>query len=103
MLLIQASRSGNIVQRRCNHMILDALIQIKETIDPTFTFRRYGPVIALNCSSCREGICGSCSMNINGENGLACITPITSDPLKYDLLESATVEQRLFVLSLICL
>lgn len=47
-------------------MILDALIFIKETIDPTLTFRR----------SCREGICGSCSMNINGLTALACITPI---------------------------
>lgn len=47
-------------------MVLDALFHIKDTIDPTFTFRR----------SCREGICGSCSMNINGENGLACLTRI---------------------------
>lgn len=44
-------------------MVLDALIQIKNTIDPTLTFRR----------SCREGICGSCAMNINGTNGLACL------------------------------
>lgn len=43
-------------------MILDALIKIKEELDPTLTFRR----------SCREGICGSCAMNINGANGLAC-------------------------------
>ena len=50
--------------------MLDALITIKQNIDPTFTFRR----------SCREGICGSCSMNINGENGLACITPVTKYP-----------------------
>jgi succinate dehydrogenase / fumarate reductase, iron-sulfur subunit len=47
-------------------MILDALIKIKNEIDPTLTFRR----------SCREGICGSCSMNINGRNGLACTTAI---------------------------
>lgn len=40
--------------------------------------------------SCREGICGSCSMNINGENGLACITPIPSDPLKYEQWSVAT-------------
>ncbi len=47
-------------------MILDALIKIKTDIDPTLTFRR----------SCREGICGSCSMNMNGRNGLACTTAI---------------------------
>jgi succinate dehydrogenase / fumarate reductase iron-sulfur subunit len=44
-------------------MILDALIKIKNEIDPTLTFRR----------SCREGICGSCSMNIGGVNTLACL------------------------------
>jgi succinate dehydrogenase / fumarate reductase iron-sulfur subunit len=43
-------------------MVLDALIKIKNEIDPTLTFRR----------SCREGVCGSCSMNINGANTLAC-------------------------------
>jgi len=43
-------------------MLLDALIHIKTEIDPTLTFRR----------SCREGICGSCSMNIDGRNTLAC-------------------------------
>jgi len=47
-------------------MVLDALIKIKSDIDPTLTFRR----------SCREGICGSCSMNIDGTNGLACTTAI---------------------------
>lgn len=46
----------------CAPMVLDALIKIKDEIDSTLTFRR----------SCREGICGSCSMNINGENTLAC-------------------------------
>ncbi len=46
----------------CGPMVLDALIKIKDEIDPTLTFRR----------SCREGICGSCSMNIGGENHLAC-------------------------------
>jgi len=50
----------------CGPMILDALIWIKNTVDSTLTFRR----------SCREGICGSCSMNIRGSNGLACTTPI---------------------------
>ncbi len=46
----------------CAPMVLDALIWIKNVIDPTLTFRR----------SCREGICGSCSMNIDGTNTLAC-------------------------------
>ena len=48
-------------------MILDALIKIKNEIDPTLTFRR----------SCREGICGSCSMNIGGTNTLACLKGIS--------------------------
>lgn len=47
-------------------MMLDALIYIKNSIDPTLTFRR----------SCREGICGSCAMNINGHNTLACLCRI---------------------------
>ncbi|WP_164156838.1 succinate dehydrogenase iron-sulfur subunit [Sandarakinorhabdus rubra] len=47
-------------------MVLDALIKIKNEVDPTLTFRR----------SCREGICGSCSMNIDGSNTLACTKPI---------------------------
>jgi succinate dehydrogenase / fumarate reductase iron-sulfur subunit len=51
----------------CGPMILDALIKIKGKVDPTLTFRR----------SCREGICGSCSMNIDGTNTLACIKPIS--------------------------
>ena len=50
----------------CGPMVLDALIKIKNDIDPTLTFRR----------SCREGICGSCSMNMDGRNGLACTTAI---------------------------
>lgn len=50
----------------CGPMVLDALIKIKNEIDPTLTFRR----------SCREGICGSCSMNIDGTNTLACLKPI---------------------------
>lgn len=44
-------------------MILDALIRVKNEIDPTLTFRR----------SCREGICGSCAMNVQGGNTLACL------------------------------
>ncbi len=46
----------------CGPMVLDALIKIKNEIDPTLAFRR----------SCREGICGSCAMNIDGVNTLAC-------------------------------
>ncbi|MEM6944402.1 MAG: succinate dehydrogenase iron-sulfur subunit [Pseudomonadota bacterium] len=47
----------------CGPMVLDAIIKIKNEIDPTLTFRR----------SCREGICGSCAMNIDGTNTLACL------------------------------
>jgi succinate dehydrogenase / fumarate reductase, iron-sulfur subunit len=50
----------------CGPMVLDALIKIKNEVDATLTFRR----------SCREGICGSCSMNIDGSNTLACLKPI---------------------------
>lgn len=50
----------------CGPMVLDALIKIKNEIDSTLTFRR----------SCREGICGSCAMNINGTNTLACTRDI---------------------------
>jgi len=52
----------------CGPMVLDALILIKDSQDSTLTFRR----------SCREGICGSCSMNIDGINSLACLKPIQS-------------------------
>ena len=54
-------------------MVLDALIRIKNEVDSTLTFRR----------SCREGICGSCSMNMDGRNGLACTTAI--DDIKGDV------------------
>ena len=57
----------------CGPMILDALIKIKNEIDTTITFRR----------SCREGICGSCSMNIDGRNALACTKSI--DEIKGDI------------------
>ena len=50
----------------CGPMVLDAIIKIKNEVDPTLTFRR----------SCREGICGSCAMNIDGTNTLACTKPI---------------------------
>jgi succinate dehydrogenase / fumarate reductase iron-sulfur subunit len=51
---------------QCGPMVLDALIKIKNEMDPTLTFRR----------SCREGICGSCAMNIDGTNTLACTRAI---------------------------
>ena len=65
----------------CGPMILDGLIWIKNHIDPTLTFRR----------SCREGVCGSCAMNIDGQNTLACTRamsevasgPITVRPLPH--------------------
>ncbi len=50
----------------CGPMVLDALIKIKNETDPTLTFRR----------SCREGVCGSCAMNIDGSNTLACTKSI---------------------------
>ena len=50
----------------CGPMVLDAIIHIKDNVDSTLTFRR----------SCREGICGSCAMNIDGRNTLACLKPI---------------------------
>jgi len=49
--------------KECGPMVLDALVKIKNEQDPTLTFRR----------SCREGICGSCAMNIGGVNTLACL------------------------------
>jgi succinate dehydrogenase / fumarate reductase, iron-sulfur subunit len=58
---------------KCGPMVLDALIYIKNEVDSTVTFRR----------SCREGICGSCSMNIEGTNTLACLKPI--DEVKGDV------------------
>ena len=58
---------------KCGPMVLDALIKIKNEIDQTLTFRR----------SCREGICGSCAMNIDGQNTLACTKGI--DEVKGDV------------------
>ncbi|MGH6679066.1 MAG: succinate dehydrogenase iron-sulfur subunit [Bradyrhizobium sp.] len=52
----------------CGPMVLDAIVWIKNKIDSTLTFRR----------SCREGVCGSCAMNIDGTNTLACTKPIDS-------------------------
>ena len=64
-----------IENNKCGPMVLDALIYIKDNIDKTLTFRR----------SCREGICGSCAMNINGKNTLACLTPIEKNMSVYPL------------------
>ena len=52
--------------KKCGPMVLDALMKIKNEIDSSLTFRR----------SCREGVCGSCAMNIDGVNTLACLKPI---------------------------
>ncbi len=57
MQTIELELAGN------ERMLLDALLKLKE-VDPTLSFRR----------SCREGVCGSDAMNINGKNGLACLT-----------------------------
>lgn len=73
---------------KCGPMVLDALIYIKNNVDSTLTFRR----------SCREGICGSCAMNIDGTNTLACtkaidevkgdakVTPLPHMPVVKDLV-----------------
>ena len=78
----------------CGPMVLDALIKIKNEVDPTLTFRR----------SCREGICGSCAMNIDGSNTLACtkgidectkkdvpIYPLPHMPVVKDLVPDLTM------------
>ncbi len=57
----------------CGPMVLDALLKIKNEIDPTLTLRR----------SCREGVCGSCAMNIDGTNSLACTSYL--DSIKDDI------------------
>ena len=65
----------NINKKEVGPMVLDGLIHIKNNVDKTVAFRR----------SCREGICGSCAMNINGKNSLACLTPITENVKIYPL------------------
>ena len=77
---------------QCGPMVLDALLKIKNEVDSTLTFRR----------SCREGVCGSCAMNINGTNWLACtqaiddcsgeikIYPLPSLPVIRDLVPDLT-------------
>src|ERR1700742_4411629 len=78
---------------QCGPMVLDALIHIKNTMDPTLAFRR----------SCREGVCGSCAMNIGGRNKLACthghedyktggaVSPLPSMPVVKDLVPDLTL------------
>lgn len=65
--------SYEIDKKKCGPMVLDALIKIKNEIDTGLTFRR----------SCREGVCGSCAMNIDGINTLACLKPISE--IKHDI------------------
>jgi len=78
----------------CGPMVLDVLIHIKNTMDTTLAFRR----------SCREGVCGSCAMNIGGRNTLACthgwkevpggevtISPLPSQPVVKDLVPDLTL------------
>ena len=77
----------------CGPMVLDALIKIKNEMDSSLTFRR----------SCREGVCGSCAMNIDGTNTLACtkyisdvkgdikIYPLPHMPVVKDLVPDLTV------------
>ena len=71
----------------CGPMVLDALIKIKNEVDSTLTFRR----------SCREGICGSCAMNIDGTNTLACLKPIEAvkGPVKINPLPHMAVVKDL--------
>jgi succinate dehydrogenase / fumarate reductase iron-sulfur subunit len=71
----------------CGPMVLDALIKIKNEVDSTLTFRR----------SCREGICGSCAMNIDGTNTLACLKPIEAvkGPVKVNPLPHMAVVKDL--------
>jgi succinate dehydrogenase / fumarate reductase iron-sulfur subunit len=76
----------------CGPMVLDALIKIKDEVDATLTFRR----------SCREGVCGSCAMNIDGTNTLACtkylsdmkgdvkVYPLPHQPVVKDLVPDLT-------------
>jgi succinate dehydrogenase (ubiquinone) iron-sulfur subunit len=73
----------------CGPMVLDALIKVKNEMDSTLTFRR----------SCREGICGSCAMNIDGINTLACLCRIskTGDTKIYPLPHSAFESQFVIV------
>tara|TARA_Y100001936_G_scaffold150939_1_gene147188 strand:+ start:224 stop:946 length:723 start_codon:yes stop_codon:yes gene_type:complete len=65
----------NVDMSKCGPMVLDALIKIKNEIDSSLTFRR----------SCREGICGSCAMNIDGVNTLACLSEIPKNDVEINI------------------
>ena len=65
----------SIEKTKAGPMVLDSLMHIKNNMDTTLGFSR----------SCREGICGSCAMNINGKNTLACLTPIENNISIYPL------------------
>jgi len=66
---------------KCGPMVLDALHEIKYTQDLTLAFRR----------SCREGVCGSCAMNINGVPTLTCISPINEFTTTVDNMKTITI------------
>lgn len=73
----------------CGPMVLDALIHIKNNIDTSLSFRR----------SCREGICGSCAMNINGTNTLACLKPMEQKITIYPLPHMPVIRDLVIDLS----
>ena len=77
----------NLDKKKIGPMLLDAIMYIKNNVDPSIAFRR----------SCREGICGSCSMNINGTNTLACLTPIDKKEFKVYPLPHMQVMKDLIV------
>lgn len=69
---------------KCGPMMLDVLFAIKNEQDPKLSFRR----------SCREGICGSCAMNMDGTNGLACLTKVDRDASKARSLQGNAARER---------
>ena len=71
-----------------DHMLLDVLLRLK-ALDPTLSFRK----------SCREGVCGSDAMNINGRNGLACVTRVSGlrEPVVIRPLPGFPIIRDLFV------
>ncbi|MFM7254383.1 MAG: succinate dehydrogenase iron-sulfur subunit [Betaproteobacteria bacterium] len=87
-------RNIEVTLQSTDKMLLDALMRIKSDVDPSLSFRR----------SCREGVCGSDAMNINGKNGLACITnlrdlrqPIVLKPLPgLPVIRDLIVDMTLF-------
>ena len=80
----------DIPNAECGSMVLDVLLKIKNDLDGSLTFRR----------SCREGVCGSCAMNVNGKNTLACIKSLADyegDTLKIYPLPHMSVVKDLVV------